>query len=76
MTSFTLHCFIKPNGYLKQKPARYNSVCYFRPTLDLEDLNRALKAGEDISAIKEICTGKIIPVEGMPELWKVCQVSS
>ena len=65
----------KLNNYLKRSLARYNSVWYFRPVLDLEDLNRALKAGDDISAIKEMCSGKIMPVEGMPELWKVCQVS-
>ena len=52
--------------------AHYNSVWYFRPLLDVTELSKALKAGEDISAIKEMCIGKIIPVEGMPDLWKVC----
>ena len=46
----------------------------FRPLLDMTELSSALKAGDDISAIKEICTGKIIPLEAMPELWKVCYI--
>ena len=44
--------------------------------MDLTELSSALKAGDDISAIKEMCSGKVIPLEGMPELWKVCNAAS
>lgn len=43
-----------------------------RPLLDLSEFSSVLKAGDDISAIKELCTGKVIPIEAMPELWKLC----
>jgi len=39
--------------------------------VDLTELNSALKAGDDISTIKSMCVGKIIPPEAMAELWKV-----
>lgn len=55
-------------------PRRHKIILHnnVRPLLDLTELSSALKAGDDISAIKEMCTGKVVPLEGMPELWKVC----
>ena len=47
-------------------------VCFVtRELVDLTELNDALKAGDDISTIKGMCVGKIIPPEAMAELWKV-----
>jgi len=59
----------KSKIFTRENPLYLYSVS--RPLVDLSELNSALKAGDDISTIKSMCVGKIIPPEAMAELWKV-----